>query len=230
MIGELGTLDLEQDPDDLAGGVDADPGVRRLCRLGSGQLEAEIEAGAWFVVNAEPGDAMADDPDQLWKRVLRRQGGPLALVAAFPPTPAATEAARPVATHEVRNQPPPLEGYDVFGQDQALVEGRAPGGRRVGRGPALAPSAPWRARPRPSRGASRPTPPAGAAHPRPLRPPHRRGRVPPELPPADGGRGRARACTPPRGATAAPGRPRGPGRRLLSCGARSRPATAARSP
>jgi putative acyl-CoA dehydrogenase len=28
-----------------------------------------------------------------------------------------------MATHEVLNQPPPLEGYDVFGQDQALVEG-----------------------------------------------------------------------------------------------------------
>jgi putative acyl-CoA dehydrogenase len=27
-----------------------------------------------------------------------------------------------MATHEVLNQPPPLEGYDVFGQDQALVE------------------------------------------------------------------------------------------------------------
>jgi putative acyl-CoA dehydrogenase len=28
-----------------------------------------------------------------------------------------------MATHEVFNQPPPLVGYDVFGQDQALVEG-----------------------------------------------------------------------------------------------------------
>jgi putative acyl-CoA dehydrogenase len=28
-----------------------------------------------------------------------------------------------VATHEVTNQPPPLEGYDVFGADAALVEG-----------------------------------------------------------------------------------------------------------
>ena len=28
-----------------------------------------------------------------------------------------------MTTHDVFNQPPPLEGYDVFGQDQALVEG-----------------------------------------------------------------------------------------------------------
>ena len=30
---------------------------------------------------------------------------------------------RMAATHEVTNQPPPLEGYDVFGADAALVEG-----------------------------------------------------------------------------------------------------------
>src|ERR1700732_4847478 len=35
-----------------------------------------------------------------------------------------------MATHDVLNQPPPLEGYDVFGQDQSLVEGR----RREGAG------------------------------------------------------------------------------------------------
>ena len=35
---------------------------------------------------------------------------------------------------------------------------------------------------------------AGAAHPRPLRPPHRRGRVPPRLAPADGDGRRARAA------------------------------------
>ncbi|MDQ1414787.1 MAG: putative acyl-CoA dehydrogenase, partial [Acidimicrobiaceae bacterium] len=28
-----------------------------------------------------------------------------------------------MATHEVRNQPPPLQGYNVFAQDHALVEG-----------------------------------------------------------------------------------------------------------
>ena len=26
-------------------------------------------------------------------------------------------------THEVLNQPPPLEGYDVFGADRALTDG-----------------------------------------------------------------------------------------------------------
>lgn len=29
---------------------------------------------------------------------------------------------RPRRTHEVSNQPPPLEGYNVFGEDRPLVE------------------------------------------------------------------------------------------------------------
>src|SRR2546425_588672 len=30
-----------------------------------------------------------------------------------------------MATHQVLNQPPPLEGYDVFAQDPALIDGLA---------------------------------------------------------------------------------------------------------
>jgi putative transcriptional regulator len=54
---------------------------------GQGQLDGEIDAGAWFVVQALPGDAFTSDPDVLWAQVLRRQGPPLALVASFPLDP-----------------------------------------------------------------------------------------------------------------------------------------------
>jgi putative transcriptional regulator len=87
LIGELGTLDLERDPDDLAITVDAIRVFAGYAGWGPGQLEGEIEAGGWFVVPAEPADALSGDPDQLWKRVLRRQGGRLALVAAYPNDP-----------------------------------------------------------------------------------------------------------------------------------------------
>jgi putative transcriptional regulator len=83
----LGTLDLERDPDDLAMGVEAIRVFAGYAGWGPGQLEREIEAGAWFIVPAEPGDVMSDDPEQLWKRVLRRQGGQLAVVATFPADP-----------------------------------------------------------------------------------------------------------------------------------------------
>jgi putative transcriptional regulator len=84
VTAELGTIDLEQDPDHLA------PVVREIrvfagyAGWGPGQLEQEIGSGAWFVVDAEPGDAMAEDPEELWKRVLRSE---LAIIAAFPPDP-----------------------------------------------------------------------------------------------------------------------------------------------
>jgi putative transcriptional regulator len=87
VAGELGTLDLEQDPDRVGSTVAEIRVFAGYAAWGPGQLEGEIEAGAWFVVNAEPGDAMVEDPDQLWKRVLRRQGPRLAVVAAFPPDP-----------------------------------------------------------------------------------------------------------------------------------------------
>ncbi|MDQ6616385.1 MAG: YqgE/AlgH family protein [Actinomycetota bacterium] len=87
LVGELGTLDLEGDPDDLAITVDAIRVFAGYAGWGPGQLEAEREAGAWFVVPVEPDDAVSGDPGQLWKRVLRRQGGRLAVVAAYPNEP-----------------------------------------------------------------------------------------------------------------------------------------------
>jgi putative transcriptional regulator len=52
-----------------------------------GQLEAEIATGSWYVVDTESGDVFTDEPDDLWRRVLRRQRGPLQWVAWFPPDP-----------------------------------------------------------------------------------------------------------------------------------------------
>ena len=54
---------------------------------GIGQLEAEIEAGAWLVLDALPEDAFAADPGRLYPSVLRRQGGEMALLATYPDDP-----------------------------------------------------------------------------------------------------------------------------------------------
>lgn len=51
---------------------------------GAGQLDAEIEAGSWFVLDAEPTDASSSDPDDLWLSVLRRQEG---VFSTFPADP-----------------------------------------------------------------------------------------------------------------------------------------------
>ena len=54
---------------------------------GAGQLESELEEESWLVLPAEPDDLFSDDPDGLWSAVLRRQGGPYALLSLMPPDP-----------------------------------------------------------------------------------------------------------------------------------------------
>ena len=53
----------------------------------AGQLESELEEESWLVLPAEADDLFSDDPDGLWSAVLRRQGGPYALLSLMPPDP-----------------------------------------------------------------------------------------------------------------------------------------------
>ena len=41
---------------------------------GAGQLEAEMDAGAWIVDPAREEDVFTEDPESLWRRVLERKG------------------------------------------------------------------------------------------------------------------------------------------------------------
>lgn len=50
-----------------------------------GQLDAELELGGWFVIDAQPTDVLARDPAHLLRTVMRRQGGRLAMLAVCPP-------------------------------------------------------------------------------------------------------------------------------------------------
>ena len=52
-----------------------------------GQLEEELETGAWFVVEGSPGDVFSESPAGLWKSVLLRQPPPLRFVATYPKDP-----------------------------------------------------------------------------------------------------------------------------------------------
>jgi putative transcriptional regulator len=54
---------------------------------GPGQLEGELDESSWIVVPAEPDDAFAPDPDELWRTVLHRKGGKFALIATMPYDP-----------------------------------------------------------------------------------------------------------------------------------------------
>jgi putative transcriptional regulator len=85
--GAIGLVDLEAPPELLA----AELGSLRIFAgysgWGPGQLERELVDGAWYVVESEPGDVSAPDPERLWRSVLRRQRNELAMVATYPDDP-----------------------------------------------------------------------------------------------------------------------------------------------
>lgn len=88
VTAEVGTLDLDLDPG-LVGGTFSQVRIfAGYAGWSAGQLENEIGAGAWWVLDADPGDPFSVDPANLWKHVLRRHPPPLAFVAYFPDDPA----------------------------------------------------------------------------------------------------------------------------------------------
>jgi len=80
-------LDLGCDPSAVRPKVDRLRVFIGYAGWGAGQLEDEIEEGAWYVLDADPEDALSSQPGGLWRFVLKRQGGKLALVANFPVDP-----------------------------------------------------------------------------------------------------------------------------------------------
>ena len=82
--GPVALVDLESDPDNL---VPLLRGLRVFAGYSgweSGQLAGEIGRGDWLVLPALPDDVMVPPGFDLWARVLRRQGLPLALLATHP--------------------------------------------------------------------------------------------------------------------------------------------------
>ena len=87
LFSGLGTVDLNLDPEELDMPLEEVRVFAGYAGWSEGQLESEVSAGAWFILDALPGDALSSAPGDLWHSVLRRQGGRLALVAAFPDDP-----------------------------------------------------------------------------------------------------------------------------------------------
>jgi putative transcriptional regulator len=80
----LGTVDLEVDPEDVSLHYGGFRLFRGYAGWGPGQLDDELAQGAWIVVDGIRTDPFTTDPDDLWRAVLRRQGGRLAWLANCP--------------------------------------------------------------------------------------------------------------------------------------------------
>ena len=89
LLGRLGTVDLTVQPHELEVDLEAMRVFAGYSGWGPGQLEGELEVGAWIVVDALPGDAFHPQPDNLWRAILKRQGGRLSWLANFPDDPEA---------------------------------------------------------------------------------------------------------------------------------------------
>jgi putative transcriptional regulator len=87
LTSRIGLVDLEAPPELLAGGITSLRVFAGYAGWGPGQLQAEIEEGAWYVLAGEPMDAFLAEPERLWQEVLRRQGGEFAIVATYPDDP-----------------------------------------------------------------------------------------------------------------------------------------------
>ena len=87
LTARIGLVDLEAPPELLADGITSLRVFAGYAGWGPGQLQAEIEEGAWYVLPGEPTDAFLAEPERLWQEVLRRQGGEFAIVATYPDDP-----------------------------------------------------------------------------------------------------------------------------------------------
>ena len=77
IVGLMGTVDLDGRPDDYRA-------VRVFVGYsgwGGGQLDSEIARGDWIVVDATVGDLTTAASESLWRDVLRRQRGRVAMFA-----------------------------------------------------------------------------------------------------------------------------------------------------
>lgn len=86
-VGPLATLDLSLDPLDAADGIEAVRVFVGYAGWGAGQLEGELAQDAWVLADPRPADLWSPDPEGLWARVLRRQGGTTAWLSLHPLDP-----------------------------------------------------------------------------------------------------------------------------------------------
>ncbi len=87
VTGRSALLDLSLPLEELAPQLEAVRLFAGYSGWSGGQLEGELEQEAWFVVDPLEDDLYSNEPQLLWRTVLRRQPGKLAMFAWAPEDP-----------------------------------------------------------------------------------------------------------------------------------------------
>ena len=82
--GAIVSADLSSDPALIGSNIEQVRIFRGYAGWGPGQLEHELDAGAWLTVDTHPDDLFGSQPTDLWRTVLGRQPGRLAWLAQAP--------------------------------------------------------------------------------------------------------------------------------------------------
>lgn len=83
IFGSVGFLTGDV-PEELRPGIERARVFAGHAGWGAGQLEAELEEGAWIVENARADDVFTPSPERLWASLLRRKGPEYAAHARVP--------------------------------------------------------------------------------------------------------------------------------------------------
>ena len=87
LFADIGIIDLGLGPESIPNSVTSLRPFLGYAGWGSLQLEAELSANAWFVVDVKPDDIFADYGGDLWSKVLRRQDSPVAWLSNYQSEP-----------------------------------------------------------------------------------------------------------------------------------------------
>jgi putative transcriptional regulator len=87
VLGRIGFPAPEAEVEELAQATERRRVFAGYAGWGGGQLDAELDHGDWIAHPARPEDVFAEDPEELWSRVLARKGGAYALMARMPLDP-----------------------------------------------------------------------------------------------------------------------------------------------
>ena len=74
VIGGIGLIDLDSDPQSLRGDLRALRIFAGYAGWGAGQLEAELHASAWLLSDVDADLIFCTPPDRMWEAAIRRLG------------------------------------------------------------------------------------------------------------------------------------------------------------